>query len=257
MNDKGRSASPFSRKLLVRGTRQPVAIYQLNGERGTTIAYSGFIDTANVSVFGCKSEGSGAVLFVRDSTSFASGRPRGREFVLPVAGEPVRRPCAVSVARRVVPPCQLHRHTASERAVDGIEQQKRHGWCSKIRLVVELLIDHRWGRPAGWTWRPATWRPAGGLVLYASVLVWRPMIPARRGINEASTELLYIIQHHSAPFSPSAPSSSDTMPFRHLSSCSNALSCSAAARSASFFLSVSLALACIHETNPCQKVPEE
>ena len=72
MNDKGRSASPFSRKLLVRGTRAPVQIYQLNGEHGQSTAYSEFVDTANVSIFGSKSEGGGAVLFVRDSTSFAS-----------------------------------------------------------------------------------------------------------------------------------------------------------------------------------------
>ena len=43
-----------------------------NGEHGTSTAYSEFVNTSNVSVYGCKSEGSGAVIFVRDSDSFAS-----------------------------------------------------------------------------------------------------------------------------------------------------------------------------------------
>jgi hypothetical protein len=102
MNDRGHSASAFSRKLLVNGTRRDVSVYQLNGEHGTSMlprgtrsmvgvwcgcssaalrmlsatpmtsrtntgsvtAYSEFLNTSGVSVYGCKSEGSGAIIMV-------------------------------------------------------------------------------------------------------------------------------------------------------------------------------------------------
>lgn len=66
------SQSPFNRKLLVNGTREPVAIYQLNGEHGVSTAFSEFVNTTNVEIYGCKSEGAGAVLMVVNSTGFAS-----------------------------------------------------------------------------------------------------------------------------------------------------------------------------------------
>ena len=72
MNDKGRSESAFSRKLVVNGTRNEVAFYELNGEHGSTSAYSEFVNTSGVRVYGCKSEGGTAILFVRASTNFAS-----------------------------------------------------------------------------------------------------------------------------------------------------------------------------------------
>jgi hypothetical protein len=71
-NDGWQSQSPYNRKLVVNGTRHPVAIYQLNGEHGKSTAYSEFVDTDGVQVFGCKSEGAGAVIFVVRSTNFAS-----------------------------------------------------------------------------------------------------------------------------------------------------------------------------------------
>ena len=66
------SQSPFSRKLLVRHTRQRVVIYQLNGEHGHSTAYSEFRNTTGVEVFGSKSEQDGAAIFVRDSSNFSS-----------------------------------------------------------------------------------------------------------------------------------------------------------------------------------------
>ena len=69
------SQSPFSRKLLVNGTRGEIAIYQLNGEHSVTTAYSEFINTSGVAVYGCKSESSqslSAVIVVRSSTNFSS-----------------------------------------------------------------------------------------------------------------------------------------------------------------------------------------
>ena len=67
------SQSPFSRHaVVVNGTRQEVSFYQLNGEHGIGTAYSEFVDTVGVSVFGSKSEMTGAVLFVRNSRQFSS-----------------------------------------------------------------------------------------------------------------------------------------------------------------------------------------
>jgi hypothetical protein len=71
-NNGAKSQSPFSRKLLVRDTRHPVDIYQLNGEHSTSTAYAEFRNTTGVSVYGCKSERRGAVIFVRGSSNFAS-----------------------------------------------------------------------------------------------------------------------------------------------------------------------------------------
>lgn len=67
------SQSAFSRHaVVVNGTRRNIAFYQLNGEHGIGTAYSEFVDTVGVSVFGSKSEMTGAVLFVKDSKKFAS-----------------------------------------------------------------------------------------------------------------------------------------------------------------------------------------
>ena len=67
------SQSPFSRHaVVVNGTRQEVSFYQLNGEHGIGTAYSEFVDTVGVSVFGHKSEMTGAALFVRNSRQFSS-----------------------------------------------------------------------------------------------------------------------------------------------------------------------------------------
>lgn len=74
-NSGAETQSPFRRKLLVNGTRSEVAFYQLNGEHSASTAYSEFVNTSGVAVYGCKSESSGtltAVLFVRSSTDFAS-----------------------------------------------------------------------------------------------------------------------------------------------------------------------------------------
>ena len=71
-NNGEASQSPFSRKLLVRNTRQRVVVYQLNGEHGHSTAYSEFRNTSNVEVFGSKSEQDGAAIFVRDSNNFSS-----------------------------------------------------------------------------------------------------------------------------------------------------------------------------------------
>ena len=50
-NDGALSTSPFNRKLLVNGTRQPIAIYQLNGEHGVSTAFSEFVNTSGVQVY--------------------------------------------------------------------------------------------------------------------------------------------------------------------------------------------------------------
>jgi hypothetical protein len=74
-NNGAESQSPFSRKLLVNGTRGEISIYQLNGEHSVTTAYSEFINTSRVAVYGCKSESSlslSAVIVVRTSTNFSS-----------------------------------------------------------------------------------------------------------------------------------------------------------------------------------------
>jgi hypothetical protein len=40
LNNGGSAQSPFSRKLVVNGTRRDVSIYMLNGEHGSSTAYS-------------------------------------------------------------------------------------------------------------------------------------------------------------------------------------------------------------------------
>lgn len=69
------SQSPDSRKLLVNGTRGEIAIYQLNGEHSISTAYSEFVNTSGVAIYGCKSESSmtlSAVIMVKSSINFSS-----------------------------------------------------------------------------------------------------------------------------------------------------------------------------------------
>jgi hypothetical protein len=74
-NNEIQSQSPFSRKLLVNGTRKAIDIYQLNGEHSVSTAYAEFVNTSGVAIYGCKSESSqslSAVIVVRGSNNFSS-----------------------------------------------------------------------------------------------------------------------------------------------------------------------------------------